>query len=82
MNVVGDSFGAGIVYHLSREELANIDAQHALLEDGRMAKTSFMHEGIKTHYENTASQANYSDNSAQPGEAKVYLTYTDIETCI
>ncbi|XP_032895143.1 excitatory amino acid transporter 2 isoform X1 [Amblyraja radiata] len=71
VNVVGDSFGAGIIYHLSREELANIDSQHALLEDGRMAKTSFMHEGIKTHYENTASQANYSDNSAQPGEAKV-----------
>ncbi|XP_069751812.1 excitatory amino acid transporter 2-like isoform X2 [Narcine bancroftii] len=72
VNVVGDSFGAGIVFHLSKEELASIDAQHALLEDGRLAKTSFIHEGLKTHYENSSNQANYSDNiSLQAEDSKV-----------
>ncbi|XP_072128290.1 excitatory amino acid transporter 2-like isoform X3 [Mobula birostris] len=70
VNVVGDSFGAGIVYHLSKEELANIDAQHALLEDGRLPKTLFVNEGMKTHHENNSSQPNYSDNSVQAEEDK------------
>ncbi|XP_072905236.1 excitatory amino acid transporter 2-like isoform X3 [Hemitrygon akajei] len=73
VNVVGDSFGAGIVYHLSKEELANIDAQHALLEDGRLPKTLFVNEGMKTHHENNPSQPNYSDNSVQAEEDKVTM---------
>ncbi|XP_072128282.1 excitatory amino acid transporter 2-like isoform X1 [Mobula birostris] len=73
VNVVGDSFGAGIVYHLSKEELANIDAQHALLEDGRLPKTLFVNEGMKTHHENNSSQPNYSDNSVQAEEDKVTM---------
>ncbi|XP_051885409.1 excitatory amino acid transporter 2-like [Pristis pectinata] len=73
VNVVGDSFGAGIVFHLSKEELANIDAQHALLEDGRLGKASFIHDGMKAHHENNSNRANYSDNSVQAEEAKVTM---------
>ncbi|XP_063798538.1 excitatory amino acid transporter 2-like [Pseudophryne corroboree] len=47
INVVGDSFGAGIIYHLSKAELAAIDAKHA--KDGLdMMKLHMMnHESIK-----------------------------------
>ncbi|XP_078388103.1 excitatory amino acid transporter 2-like [Cetorhinus maximus] len=38
VNVVGDSFGAGIVYHLSELELAAIDAQHSDQNDLEMIK--------------------------------------------
>ena len=39
VNVVGDSFGAGIVYHLSKSELDTIDSQHRVHEDIEMTKT-------------------------------------------
>uniref|UniRef100_A0A1E1X3N7 Amino acid transporter n=1 Tax=Amblyomma aureolatum TaxID=187763 RepID=A0A1E1X3N7_9ACAR len=32
INVLGDAFGAGIVYHLSKAELDKMDAEHARLE--------------------------------------------------
>lgn len=32
INVLGDAFGAGIVYHLSKGELDKMDAEHARLE--------------------------------------------------
>lgn len=32
INVLGDAFGAGIVYHLSKKELDKMDAEHARLE--------------------------------------------------
>ncbi|XP_064489916.1 excitatory amino acid transporter-like [Ornithodoros turicata] len=32
INVLGDAFGAGIVYHLSKDELDKMDAEHARLE--------------------------------------------------
>ncbi|XP_072890171.1 excitatory amino acid transporter 2-like isoform X1 [Hemitrygon akajei] len=38
VNVIGDSFGAGIVHHLSKRELAAIDAQHADQADLEMIK--------------------------------------------
>ncbi|XP_041033415.1 excitatory amino acid transporter 2-like [Carcharodon carcharias] len=38
VNVVGDSFGAGIVHHLSELELAAIDAQHSDQNDLEMIK--------------------------------------------
>lgn len=28
INVLGDAFGAGIVYHMSKDQLAEIDAEH------------------------------------------------------
>lgn len=36
VNVLGDSFGAACVAHLSRDELAEIDRQHADLEMNEM----------------------------------------------
>ncbi|XP_069765144.1 excitatory amino acid transporter 2-like [Narcine bancroftii] len=38
INVIGDSFGAGIVHHLSKLELAAIDAQHTDQSDVEMTK--------------------------------------------
>ncbi|XP_062917575.1 excitatory amino acid transporter 2-like [Mobula hypostoma] len=38
VNVIGDSFGAGIVHHLSKRELAAIDAQHTDQADLEMIK--------------------------------------------
>uniref|UniRef100_UPI00398ED15A excitatory amino acid transporter 2-like isoform X1 n=2 Tax=Pristiophorus japonicus TaxID=55135 RepID=UPI00398ED15A len=74
VNVVGDSFGAGIVFHLSKVELANIDAQHARLEEEKLAKVSLMHEGMKTYQENNSNQGNYSgNNSVQAEDSKVTL---------
>ncbi|XP_032872929.1 excitatory amino acid transporter 2-like [Amblyraja radiata] len=39
VNVIGDSYGAGIVHHLSAGELAAIDAQHAAHNHLGMTKT-------------------------------------------
>ncbi|KAM3923329.1 excitatory amino acid transporter 2-like [Leptodactylus fuscus] len=48
INVVGDSFGAGIIYHLSKGELAAIDAKHDTKDGTDMVKLHMMnHEGIK-----------------------------------
>ncbi|XP_043562200.1 excitatory amino acid transporter 2-like isoform X1 [Chiloscyllium plagiosum] len=63
VNVVGDSFGAGIVFHLSREELANIDAQHARLEEERLLKAVVLHDGTKAYQENNSNPGNYSGNN-------------------
>ncbi|XP_018429914.1 PREDICTED: excitatory amino acid transporter 2-like [Nanorana parkeri] len=46
INVVGDSFGAGIIYHLSKAELAAIDAKHDTKDGTDMMKLHTMnHEG-------------------------------------
>ncbi|XP_068097263.1 excitatory amino acid transporter 2-like [Hyperolius riggenbachi] len=48
INVVGDSFGAGIIYHLSKAELAAIDAKHDNKDGTDMVKLHLMnHEGAK-----------------------------------
>ncbi|KAG8567884.1 hypothetical protein GDO81_013816 [Engystomops pustulosus] len=48
INVVGDSFGAGIIYHLSKGELAAIDAKHDTKDGTDMVKLHMMnHEGLK-----------------------------------
>ncbi|XP_058858073.1 excitatory amino acid transporter 2-like isoform X3 [Acipenser ruthenus] len=39
VNVVGDSFGAGIVYHLSKAELDSLDAQQGHPEEMELTKT-------------------------------------------
>lgn len=48
INVVGDSFGAGIIYHLSKAELAAIDAKHDAKDGTDIMKLHTMnHEGAK-----------------------------------
>uniref|UniRef100_A0A4W3JK21 Amino acid transporter n=1 Tax=Callorhinchus milii TaxID=7868 RepID=A0A4W3JK21_CALMI len=64
VNVVGDSFGAGIVYHLSRLELEQLDAQHLAQEGMEMTKTQSAQAGLKTLQENSSPSGNYSGYSA------------------
>ena len=53
VNVVGDSFGAGIVYHLSKSELDTIDSQHRMQEDIEMTKTQSIYDD-KNHRESNS----------------------------
>lgn len=79
VNVVGDSYGAGIVYHLSKDELDMFDAQQIRPDDFEMAKT-------QSFFENNTNHGVYtSHNSYQPvqiDDCKVHFTFTDIETCM
>ncbi|TRZ04419.1 hypothetical protein DNTS_013288 [Danionella cerebrum] len=60
VNVIGDSYGAGIVYHLSKDELDMYDAQQIRQDDFEMAKT-------QSYYENNTNHGVYaSHNSCQP----------------
>lgn len=77
VNVIGDSYGAGIVYHLSKDELDMFDAQQIRPDDFEMAKT-------QSYYENNSNHGVYH-NSCQPiqiDDCKVHFTLTDIETCM
>uniref|UniRef100_A0A3B4DG82 Amino acid transporter n=1 Tax=Pygocentrus nattereri TaxID=42514 RepID=A0A3B4DG82_PYGNA len=84
VNVVGDSYGAGIVYHLSKAELDALDAQHGKSDDiEMMTKTQSYYDDLKNHHENNSNQCVYAaHNSVLVDECKVQLTLTDIETCI
>uniref|UniRef100_A0A8C9VRR8 Amino acid transporter n=1 Tax=Scleropages formosus TaxID=113540 RepID=A0A8C9VRR8_SCLFO len=74
VNVVGDSFGAGIVYHLSKEELDQLDAQQGKLEDIEMEKTQSYYEDLKNHQENNTNQCVYAaHNSVHVDDCKVSL---------
>ncbi|XP_019374938.1 PREDICTED: excitatory amino acid transporter 2 [Gavialis gangeticus] len=74
VNVVGDSFGAGIVYHLSKAELDNIDSQHKGHEDIEMTKTQSIYDDMKNHRENNSNQRVYAaHNSVIVDECKVTL---------
>uniref|UniRef100_A0A3B4YYS4 Amino acid transporter n=1 Tax=Stegastes partitus TaxID=144197 RepID=A0A3B4YYS4_9TELE len=76
VNVVGDSYGAGIVYHLSKDELDMYDAQQSRLDDFEMAKT-------QSFFENNSNQNVYAHhNSILIDDCKVHFTLTDIETCM
>ena len=76
VNVVGDSYGAGIVYHLSKDELDSFDAQQARMDDFEMAKT-------QSFFENNTNQTVYAHhNSILIDDCKVHFTLTDIETCM
>ncbi|XP_063292879.1 excitatory amino acid transporter 2-like [Pelobates fuscus] len=46
INVVGDSFGAGIIYHLSKAELAAIDAKHDIKDGTDMVKMHLMNHKV------------------------------------
>ncbi|XP_037603885.1 excitatory amino acid transporter 2a isoform X1 [Sebastes umbrosus] len=66
VNVVGDSYGAGIVYHLSKHELDSFD-QQGRMEDFEMAKT-------QSFYENNSNQnvyAHHHNNSVLIDDCKV-----------
>ncbi|KAK5867646.1 hypothetical protein PBY51_012116 [Eleginops maclovinus] len=57
VNVVGDSYGAGIVYHLSKAELEELDAQTAKSDDiEMMTKTPSYYDDMKNHHENNSNQ--------------------------
>lgn len=82
VNVVGDSYGAGIVYHLSKHELDMFDAQQAKLDEMEMAKT-------QSFYENNTNQHVYAQRHSCPqvliDDCKVppyHHSLTDIETCM
>lgn len=76
VNVVGDSYGAGIVYHLSKDELDTFDAQQVRMDDFEMAKT-------QSFFENNTNQNVYAHhNSVLIDDCKVHFTLTDIETCM
>lgn len=95
MNVVGDSYGAGIVYHLSKAELEELDAHAAKSDDiEMMTKTQSYYDDMKNHHENNSNQcvlsaaattsattsATAANNTVVVDECKVPLTLTDIET--
>ncbi|MEJ1278489.1 solute carrier family 1 (glial high affinity glutamate transporter) member 2 [Cricetulus griseus] len=74
VNVVGDSFGAGIVYHLSKSELDTIDSQHRMHEDIEMTKTQSIYDDTKNHRESNSNQCVYAaHNSVIIDECKVTL---------
>ncbi|CAL8405007.1 unnamed protein product [Boreogadus saida] len=78
VNVVGDSYGAGIVYHLSKDELDLFDAQQSRPDEFEMAKTQF--------HDNNTNHQNHAYASHQQAmlidDCKVHFTLTDIETCM
>lgn len=98
MNVVGDSYGAGIVYHMSKAELEELDAHAAKSDDiEMMTKTQSYYDDMKNHHENNSNQCVLTataatsasttatataNNTVIVDECKVQLTLTDIETCI
>ncbi|KAK6472765.1 excitatory amino acid transporter 2-like [Huso huso] len=74
VNVVGDSFGAGIVYHLSKAELDSLDAQQGHPEEMELTKTQVLYDDLKNHRENNSNQCDYAaHNSAVVDECKVTL---------
>lgn len=98
MNVVGDSYGAGIVYHLSKAELDELDAHAAKSDDiEMMSKTQSYYDDMKNHHENNSNQcvltttattstsgnaSATANNSVVVDECKVQIMLTDVETCI
>ncbi|XP_063336029.1 excitatory amino acid transporter 2b isoform X2 [Pelmatolapia mariae] len=57
VNVVGDSYGAGIVYHMSKAELDELDAHMAKSDDiEMMTKTQSYYDDMKNHHENNSNQ--------------------------
>ncbi|XP_035521657.1 excitatory amino acid transporter 2b isoform X1 [Morone saxatilis] len=57
VNVVGDSYGAGIVYHMSKAELDELDAHAAKSDDiEMMTKTQSYYDDMKNHHENNSNQ--------------------------
>ncbi|KAK3527968.1 hypothetical protein QTP86_013083 [Hemibagrus guttatus] len=49
VNVIGDSYGAGIVYHLTKDELDMFDAQQIKTDDFEMTKSQSFYENNTNH---------------------------------
>ncbi|XP_077593023.1 excitatory amino acid transporter 2-like isoform X2 [Stigmatopora nigra] len=76
VNVVGDSYGAGIVYHMSKAELEELDAHAAKSDDIEMTKTPSYYDDMKNHHENNSNQCvltptSNANNSVVVDECKV-----------
>ncbi|TNN87847.1 Excitatory amino acid transporter 2 [Liparis tanakae] len=57
VNVVGDSYGAGIVYHLSKAELDELDEHAAKSDDIELVSKNQSHyDDMKNHHENNSNQ--------------------------
>ncbi|XP_051545406.1 excitatory amino acid transporter 2b isoform X1 [Myxocyprinus asiaticus] len=82
VNVVGDSYGAGIVYHLSKAELDALDAQHGKSDDiEMMTKTQSYYDDLKNHHENNSNQCVFAaQNSVLVDDCKVTLAATNGST--
>ncbi|XP_062847394.1 excitatory amino acid transporter 2b isoform X3 [Trichomycterus rosablanca] len=79
VNVVGDSYGAGIVYHLSKAELDALDAAHGKSDDiEMMTKTQAYYDDLKNHHENNSNQCVIAaQNSVLVDECKVTSAATN-----
>ncbi|XP_005802292.1 excitatory amino acid transporter 2 isoform X2 [Xiphophorus maculatus] len=70
VNVVGDSYGAGIVYHLSKAELDELDAHTAKSDDiEMMTKTQSYYDDMKNHHENNSNQCVLTPTSSTAATA-------------
>ncbi|XP_060768024.1 excitatory amino acid transporter 2a [Neoarius graeffei] len=71
VNVIGDSYGAGIVYHLTKDELNVFDGQQMRTDDFEMTKS-------QSFYENNTNHGVYAScNSCPQGlidDCKINLT--------
>uniref|UniRef100_A0A8C8FQA3 Amino acid transporter n=1 Tax=Oncorhynchus tshawytscha TaxID=74940 RepID=A0A8C8FQA3_ONCTS len=76
VNVVGDSYGAGIVYHLSKDELDAFDAAQKVDEFELTKSQSF--------FENNTNQCVYAaaHSTVMIDDCKVHFIFKDIETCM
>ncbi|KAM7110427.1 excitatory amino acid transporter 2 isoform X3 [Ciconia boyciana] len=82
VNVVGDSFGAGIVYHLSKAELDTIDSHHKGHEDIEMTKTQSIYDDMKNHRENNSNQCVFAaHNSVIVDECK-FIQHGEFQLCL
>lgn len=79
--MVGDSYGAGIVYHLSKAELEALDAQHGKSDDIElMTKTQSYYDDLKNHHENNSNQCVHAaQNSVLVDDCKVQVMLAEVD---
>uniref|UniRef100_A0A8C7XTK7 Amino acid transporter n=1 Tax=Oryzias sinensis TaxID=183150 RepID=A0A8C7XTK7_9TELE len=74
VNVVGDSYGAGIVYHLSKAELDELDAHMAKSDDiEMMTKTPSYYDDMKNHHENNSNQCVITAAASSTSKDELFL---------
>ncbi|KAG7523204.1 excitatory amino acid transporter 2 isoform X2 [Solea senegalensis] len=70
VNVVGDSYGAGIVFHLSKAELEELDAHAAKSDDiEMMTKNQSYYDDMKNHHENNSNQCVLTESASATATA-------------